>query len=142
MDRAALDYAIENGIEYGGWCPLGRLAEDGTIPPRYRLAEISNPSYSERTERNILDSDGTLIFARGVPLSEGTQFTEETARKHGKPCLVVHELNGADAAAGCVQKFLKQHRIDVLNVAGPRESHAPGLGKFVYEVLGQIFSLA
>ena len=70
------------------------------------------------------------------------KYANTAARKHGKPCLVVHELNGADAAAGCVQKFLKQHRIDVLNVAGPRESHAPGLGKFVYEVLGQIFSLA
>jgi hypothetical protein len=24
-DRAALDWAIENGIPHGGWCPKGRL---------------------------------------------------------------------------------------------------------------------
>ena len=142
MDRAALDFAIENGIEHGGWCPLGRLAEDGAIPPRYRLTEIPNASYSERTEQNIRDSDATLIFARGVPLSEGTLFTEETALKHGKPCLVVYELNGVDKAVRAIEAFLKQTKVEVLNVAGPRESQAPGLGNFVRQVLGAIFRLA
>ena len=40
VDRAALDLAIELGLRWGGWMPLGRLAEDGTIPDRYdRLPE-------------------------------------------------------------------------------------------------------
>ena len=142
VDRAALDFAIENGIEHGGWCPRGRLAEDGTIPPRYQLEEITSPSYSERTERNILDSDATLIFGRGVPLSEGTLFTEETAHKYGKPCLVVYELNGTQKAAKALEVFLKENEIEVLNVAGPRESQAPGLSKFVRDVLGSVLSLA
>jgi len=30
-DRAALDFAIENGIAHGGWCPRGRKAENGLI---------------------------------------------------------------------------------------------------------------
>ena len=42
VDRAALDFAIEHGIEHGGWCPLGRLAEDGVIPERYRLKETES----------------------------------------------------------------------------------------------------
>lgn len=142
VDRAALDFAIENGIEHGGWCPLGRLAEDGTIPPRYQLAEITNPSYSERTERNILDSDATLIFARGLPLSEGTLFTEEAALKHAKPCLVLYEFKGVERAVRATEVFLKEHKIEVLNIAGPRESQAPGLSNFVRDVLGSIFSLA
>ncbi len=133
---------MANGIEHGGWCPLGRLAEDGVIPDRYHLDEIPNASYSERTERNVLESDATLIFGRGVPLSEGTLFTEETARKHGKPCLVVYELNGVDEAVRAVQSLLKQNRVEVLNVAGPRESQAPGLARFVREVLSGIFSIA
>jgi hypothetical protein len=142
VDRAALDFAIENNIEHGGWCPLGRLAEDGTIPPCYHVSEIPNASYSERTERNVLDSDGTLIFARGLPLSEGTLFTEETAHKHGKPCLVLYELNGVEKAVRAVQAFLKENNIQALNVAGPRESQAPGLGRFVREVLGAVLMLA
>jgi putative molybdenum carrier protein len=137
VDRAALDFAIENGIQHGGWCPQGRLAEDGTIPPCYRLNEIPNPSYSERTERNVLESDGTLIIARGVPLSEGTLFTQDCARKHSKPCLVVHESDGLENAAREIEAFLKKHKIELLNVAGPRESQAPGLGKFVRRVLSR-----
>ena len=135
VDRAALDFAIENGIDYGGWCPLGRLAEDGTIPERYRLKEIPNPSYSERTERNVLESDGTLIIARGLPLSEGTLFTQECAVKHGRPCLVVHEADGVEKAVQMITAFLGEHGIKVLNLAGPRESQAPGLSKFVRQVL-------
>ena len=29
VDRGALDAAIALGLDHGGWCPLGRLAEDG-----------------------------------------------------------------------------------------------------------------
>ena len=28
IDRAALDAAIEMGVDYGGWCPKGGWAED------------------------------------------------------------------------------------------------------------------
>ena len=34
VDRAALDAALESGVEAGGWCPEGRMAEDGTIPDK------------------------------------------------------------------------------------------------------------
>ena len=34
-DRAALDFAIENDIPHGGWCPNGRKAEDGPLDSRY-----------------------------------------------------------------------------------------------------------
>ena len=135
VDRAALDFAIEHGIEHGGWCPLGRLAEDGTIPARYRLQEITNPSYSERTERNVMESDATLIIGRALPLSEGTQFTRECAIKHNKACLAVIESNGPEVAARAIVAFLRDHNIKVLNVAGPRESQAPGLVHFVREIL-------
>ena len=31
VDRGALDAAIELGLEHGGWCPMGRLAEPEDI---------------------------------------------------------------------------------------------------------------
>ncbi len=46
VDRGALDAAIALDFEHGGWCPLGRLAEDGQIPDRYRLDETDSPDYS------------------------------------------------------------------------------------------------
>ena len=39
VDRAALDVAMQMGIETGGWCPKDRRAEDGRIPEHYQLTE-------------------------------------------------------------------------------------------------------
>src|SRR5881398_944095 len=42
VDRGALDAALAFEVECGGWCPAGRLAEDGTIPKRYPVMELPN----------------------------------------------------------------------------------------------------
>jgi hypothetical protein len=135
VDRAALDFAIRHGFEYGGWCPRGRLAEDGAIPPIYRLCETDSVEYDERTEKNVLDSDATLIVAREKELSGGTAFTKTCAGQRGRPLLVVCERDGLSPGAAALSKFLKQNKVRTLNVAGPRESQARGLGKFVRELL-------
>jgi len=135
VDRAALDFAIRQGLEHGGWCPRGRLAEDGAIPPIYRLCETDSAEYDERTEKNVLDSDATLIVARAKELSGGTAFTRTCAEQHRRPLLVVCERDGLSPGAAALSKFLKQNQVRTLNVAGPRESQAPGLGRFVWELL-------
>jgi hypothetical protein len=61
-DRAALDWALEHSVECGGWCPKGRKAEDGPIDPKYPLKETPSASYLQRTERNVRDSDATVLF--------------------------------------------------------------------------------
>jgi len=50
-DRDALDFAIWHDLPHGGWCPKGRLAEDGTIEDRYGLQETSTKRYPQRTEK-------------------------------------------------------------------------------------------
>jgi len=135
VDRAALDFAIRRGLEHGGWCPRGRLAEDGIIPPIYQLRETNSPEYEERTERNVLDSDATLIIARNRELSGGTAFTKFCVEKHGRPLLVVCERDGVKKCAAALAKFLQAHKVRTLNVAGPRESQASGIGQFVEELL-------
>src|SRR5437868_7117285 len=92
VDRAALDVAIELGIPHGGWCPRGRRAEDGVIPPRYQLAEHESPSYDDRTRRNVAESDATLILCDQEatrPLQGGTKLTCDEARRLHKPCLLI-----------------------------------------------------
>ena len=86
-DRAALDFAIARGIPHGGWCPRGRLAEDGTIPALYQLSETPGPDHAQRTEWNVRDSDGTVIFSIAPALTGGSRETAELARQHQKPCL-------------------------------------------------------
>ena len=75
VDRAALDVAIAMGIPHGGWCPKGRRAEDGTIPARYHLAETRSAAYRQRTEWNVRDSEGTVIFTISPVLIGGSMGT-------------------------------------------------------------------
>jgi hypothetical protein len=136
VDRGALDAAVALGIECGGWCPRGRLAEDGRIPRRYPLVECETSDYPVRTERNILDSDATLILCRG-PLSGGTKLTRDLARRRGKPCLVVDLAYPTDAQR--VRDWLVDFQVETLNVAGPRESLSAGISrqasKFLVDLL-------
>jgi len=83
-DRAALDFAIAHGIPHGGWCPLGRRAEDGVLDPRYRLRETESKSYRQRTRRNVADSDATLILNLGE-LADGSLATRQLAERASKP---------------------------------------------------------
>ena len=124
VDRAALDVAIELGLPCGGWCPRGRRAEDGPIPEIYPLRETPSASYPERTAWNVRDSDGTLVLARGRPRG-GSALTVALARRAAKPVLVVDLERNADLAR--IRAFLAEHDIHDLNVAGPRESEAPGI---------------
>jgi Circularly permutated YpsA SLOG family len=132
VDRAALDVALGMGLDCGGWCPRGRRAEDGPIPSRYPLEETTSANYSQRTKRNVRDSDGTLILCSGPPRG-GTLLTQQTAVKRGKPCLLV-DLE-ASTAVDTIRAWLGEHSIRVLNVAGPRESQAPGIALRVARVL-------
>ena len=124
VDRAALDAALALGLPCGGWCPRGRRAEDGPIDGRYPLEETPSSDYAQRTEWNVRDSDGTLVLTRGEPHG-GTAFTLDVARDLGRPALVLDPAGAPDT--GAVRDWLKRERIGVLNVAGPRESGAPGI---------------
>jgi len=122
VDRGALEAALQTGNPCAGWCPKGRLAEDGPIPPRYPLRQVDG-GYEDRTRKNVEDSDGTLILHRG-PLSQGTLLTLQICRELGKPvCLVDANTSSPEDAAVTAQQFIEQHGIERLNVAGPRRSH-------------------
>ncbi|MGE0353714.1 MAG: putative molybdenum carrier protein [Gemmatimonadales bacterium] len=132
VDRAALDVALKLGIPCGGWCPAGRRAEDGVIPTRYPVEETPSPEYSERTEWNVRDSDGTLIVVRNPPTG-GTAQTIEFARRHQRPVLILDP--GDPDAARRLREWLQAHGIRILNVAGPREGTDPGIGEVVREAM-------
>jgi hypothetical protein len=132
-DRGALDAAIAMGIEHGGWCPLGRRAEDGQIPAHYQLQETDSRDYAERTRRNVRDSDATLVFTRGAPTG-GSALTLEHARTLGKPVLHV-DLATLDATSAAAKIRAWCETISVLNIAGSRESQSPGIAEAVRAVV-------
>ena len=124
VDRGALDAALALGLPCGGWCPRGRLAEDGPIDPRYPLRETPSSRYPERTEWNVRASDGTLILTRGRPTG-GTALTVSVARRLRRPLLVLDLDDSPDPAQ--VTRWADTHEVAILNVAGPRESQQPGI---------------
>jgi putative molybdenum carrier protein len=134
-DRAGLDFAIHAVLEHGGYVPRGRKAEDGKIDDRYNLVELSTASYPARTRRNIEESDGTVIFSLNRRLSGGTKLTLELANKLGKPVLHIYDtrkerISNPDSLRLEIQaltNFLCSNKIEILNVAGPRESKEPGI---------------
>lgn len=124
VDRGALNAAFALGLEHGGWCPRGRLAEDGSVPAWYQLDETESPEYHVRTERNVVESEGTLILFRAT-MSGGTELTQRMAAKHRRPCLAIDLDQPVDGEA--IRRWLREHDVSVLNVAGPRESSAAGI---------------
>ena len=127
VDQAALDVAIELNIPHGGWIPKGRKTEDGILPDKYQLKEMSTASYPKRSEQNILDSNGTLIISHGK-LTGGSALTRRLAKKHKKPWLHI-DLSKISAfiASGEIINWLYGYKIEVLNVAGPRASKDPAI---------------
>ncbi|MGD9856633.1 MAG: putative molybdenum carrier protein [Planctomycetaceae bacterium] len=132
VDRAALEVAQQIDLSCGGWCPRGRIAEDGRIPDRFPLQETDSAKYDVRTRRNVADSDGTLVLTLGDPTG-GTSFTIATAERLGKPLLVL-DLD-LQPRPELVREWIALHAIETLNIAGPRESTAPGVGRLAAEFL-------
>jgi hypothetical protein len=136
VDRAALDWAMAAGLPVGGWCPHGRLAEDGVIPNRYPLKETDRRSYGQRTDWNVRDSHGTLILGYGT-LRRGTLTTSMLAReKYRRPLLCVNLIEPPPVEA--VIGWIIDNDIKILNVAGPRESTRPGIYKDALRYLEQV----
>ena len=138
VDRAALDVARALGLPCGGWCPRGRLAEDGPIGLDYPLVETPSADYAQRTEWNVRDSDGTLVLTRGRA-EGGTAFTIALARGRGKPLLVVDLATDPDPAEAA--RWVREAEVTLLNVAGPRESQRPGIGAQARAFLERLFRL-
>jgi hypothetical protein len=140
VDRAALDAALEAGLECGGFVPKGRLAEDGQLHGKYPVEESESAEYAVRTEQNVLRSDATLILAH-VQLSGGTRLTAELCAKHAKPFKVVDLAEDtAEEAEASVLAFLEKERPVTLNVAGPRESGSPGIYEKSLSLLRRVFA--
>jgi hypothetical protein len=135
VDRAALDVALKHGIDCGGWCPAGRLDEFGRIPDLYPLKELEQGSSAERTLQNAKDSAATAIIYRNE-LRGGTQFTLECCKQLNRPYVLIDATKiSPQGAAKLVSDFVSKNKIDVLNIAGPRQSEWPDGYDYTFGVL-------
>ena len=139
-DRAALDFAIKHHIPHGGWVPKGRKTEDGTLDQKYQLQKMPTDEYSKRTEKNIVDSDATLILSH-ASLTGGSALTQSLAEKHGKPCIHI-DLSKVDMrkASLIINIWIHRYKIKVLNVAGPRASKDPIIYQATLDLLEAVLT--
>ena len=122
VDRAALDVALRHGIDCGGWCPAGRLDEFGKIPDHYPVQELQDGGFTERTLQNVKDSDGTVVIYSGEPrggTEQTIRFCVELQRPHQ---LIDASRVPAEGVVKLITDFVRKNGIEVLNVAGPRQS--------------------
>jgi len=144
VDMGALEFALKWGLNCGGWCPPGRQCEKGLIPEFYPLREVKDGDYNERTRRNILDADATLIITAGGHMEEGTRLTIEWAEDLNKPFLHM-ELENIDKPDEALildaRTWFMSKEITILNVAGNRESISPGIGDSTILILEKLFGM-
>jgi arsenate reductase-like glutaredoxin family protein len=116
VDRLGLEVARMFGIDTGGTAPKNFKTENGpdyTLRTIYGLIEDDSEDYNSRTEKNVIDSNGTVLF--GNMVSPGSKNTIKFIKKHEKPYKdnpTVEELI----------TFIKENDIKILNVAGNRGS--------------------
>ena len=138
VDRAALDAALESHAEVGGWCPEGRLSEDGTIPEMYPVTELPNSGYRQRTKQNVIDSEGTVIIYFGYPTG-GTEQTISFCIKERKPYVLIDaEEFSIERASRKISKFVSEYSVSIMNVAGPRASGEPRAYEYARKVIKNV----
>jgi hypothetical protein len=140
-DQAALDAAIKLNIPHGGWISKGRITENGTLPDKYNLIEMPTHSYAERTKKNIIEADGTLILSHG-DLSGGSEYTKMMAERCDKKFLCI-DFNKTDVfnAAHEINDWIVKNDIKILNVAGARASRDPSMYEKIKGILQAVFFL-
>ena len=140
VDQGALAAALAAGVPCGGWCPVGRKSEQGVIPSRYPVQELRGAGYRERTLQNVVESDGTAIIFLAV-LEGGTRLTARYCEQKDRPYVLIDAAAHSHAdAVTALQDFLLSNDIEVLNVAGPRESKWPEAYSYTLELLTDLFA--
>jgi hypothetical protein len=136
-DQAGLWAARDLGLLTGGWMPRGFLTERGHDPElaaMFGMTAHNSATNKERTLANIMSSDGTLIF--GDDGQPGSALTRILCIERKKPLRIVcwdctdgfiDHWNTEQKRIDYVSMWLERHQIATLNIAGNRESRAPGI---------------
>ncbi len=136
-DIAGVDAAIALNIPYGGWLRKGRKAENRIVPEKYTQFQVmTKGGYPKRTEQNVIDSDGTVIFTYGK-LAGGSSLTKKFAVNNNRPWLHV-DLDAVNNPAALINEWVLDWDIKVLNVAGKSASKAPSIYNQVKNIIIEV----
>lgn len=97
---------------------------------------MTRGGYPKRTEQNVIDSDGTVIFTYGR-LAGGPSLTKKFAVQHNRPWLHI-DLDAVQNPAALIKVWAIEWDIKVLNVAGKSASKAPTIHGQVMDIIRQV----
>lgn len=140
VDQGALEFALDYGFECGGFCPKGRKSEKGTIPFKYPVVEIESENEIDRTQKNVLYADATIIVKDDIELKEGTLETIKFCKQYVKPYQIFDVIN-EPINYEMFAEWLKENNVKVMNVAGNRSSDSPGIKGRTYALLEKLFNV-
>jgi hypothetical protein len=133
VELAALYAAIKLGIPHGGWTYKSRKTKNDALREKFNLKEIANPSYFERLEKNIIDSEGTVILTYGQ-LIRGAIATKNLADKYNKPCLLLNECTFGQAVSS-IRKWMDKNAIEKIFFTGSIPIASPNLHQEVIKII-------
>jgi len=115
VEQAALDVAIKLEIPHGGWVPKGFK---GSLPGKYKLKELASGDDATHTEKNILDSHGTLIISRETP-DKNIEQIKKLVKRYQKPLNHINlgKISKFESALD-ICKWIVEYNIENLNVSG------------------------
>ncbi len=139
VEQAALDVAIKVDIPHSGWIPNGHKDEDRSLLEKYKLKEIPASSDFEHTEKNILDSEGTLVISRGK-LSGEASLLQNMTDKRNRPFLHIDLDSASDFfVSQTISAWITENRIKILHVAGPGVSKDSELYSATSKIFETVF---
>ena len=116
VDESGLIAGKDLGLDIGGTAPKGykrnnlQNAQLSKKELETILDESPSSNYKDRTLKNVLDADGTVLFG---DMTAGTVQTLNFARTNRKPYIV-------NPSPEALKDFVKNKNIKTLNVAGNR----------------------
>ena len=140
--QAALDAAIKYSFSHGGWIQKGRKTEDGILPYKYKLKELKSGAHPNYTERNVINSDGTLIISH-EKLKGGSVLPRRLAKKYNRQFLHISlDETPAFIAASKINNWIIEYDIEILNVTGSRAGKDPKIYEIVKYIIEGVILLS
>ena len=132
-DIAGLMAAKKCGLDTGGFCASGFMTENGAKPEYAKMYNLIDKHYDyhKRTVENVKLSDFTLIFADDAN-SPGTKLTITSCNSNNKPYII-------NPSSMDIVTLIQSGGIEILNIAGNRESVSPGITARVEKILIDAF---
>jgi hypothetical protein len=135
VERAALDAAIKLSIPHSGWAYKTRRTDDGILADIYRVKELTDANFSNRIEKNILDSDGVAILTRGR-LTIGLKMVKDLAEQHHRPCLHIDlNENPLNLASALIRKWMINNDIGAVYFSGSKSAGDFKINKEVVQII-------